>query len=70
MSRTSAVGVYIKDSMKVSSAAMPDYNSPEYVQSSSRSAYPDSGIRDGYEYLYLGIPFDNAVVANLGDAEL
>lgn len=70
VSRTSAVGVSIKDSMKVSSAAMPDYNSPEYVQSSSRSAYPDSGIRDGYEYLYLGIPFDNAVVANLGDAEL
>ena len=35
----------------------------EYVQSSNRSAYPDSGIQDGYEYEYLGIPFDNAVTA-------
>ena len=33
----------------------------EYVKSSSRSAYPDSGEQDGYEYEYLGIPFDNAV---------
>lgn len=36
----------------------------EYVQSSSRSAYPDSGTQDGYEYEYLGIPFDNAVTAS------
>lgn len=35
----------------------------EYVQSSSRSAYPDSGNQDGYEYEYLGVPFDNAVTA-------
>lgn len=35
----------------------------EYVQSSSRSDYPDSGLQDGYEYEYLGIPFDNAVGA-------
>lgn len=34
-----------------------------YVQSSSRSAYPDSGEQDGYKYKYLGIPFDNAVGA-------
>lgn len=33
----------------------------EYLQSSTRSAYPDSGTQDGYEYEYLGIPFDNAV---------
>lgn len=33
----------------------------EYLQSSNRSAYPDSGTQDGYEYEYLGIPFDNAV---------
>ena len=37
------------------------YTDWEYVQSSSRSAYPDSGEQDGYEYEYLGIPFDNAV---------
>lgn len=35
----------------------------EYLQSSNRSAYPDSGVQDGYEYEYLGIPFDNAVTA-------
>lgn len=32
----------------------------EYLQSSDRSAYPDSGVQDGYEYQYLGIPFENA----------
>ena len=35
----------------------------QYVQSSDRNAYPDSGEQDGYEYEYLGIPFDNAVGA-------
>lgn len=35
----------------------------DYVQSTDRNAYPDSGISGDYEYLYLGIPFDNAVNA-------
>ncbi len=35
----------------------------QYVQSSDRNAYPDSGTSGGYEYEYLGIPFDNAVTA-------
>lgn len=35
----------------------------QYLQSSTRSAYPDSGTSGGYEYKYLGIPFDNAVTA-------
>ena len=35
----------------------------EYIQSSDRSAYPDSGEQDGYEYQYLGIPFENAATA-------
>lgn len=35
-----------------------------YLQSSNRNAYPDSGITDGYEYMYLGRPFDNAILAN------
>lgn len=34
-----------------------------YLYSSNRSAYPDSGEQDGYEYEYLGIPFENAVGA-------
>ena len=36
---------------------------PEYVQSPDRSAYPDSGEQGGYEYQYLGIPFENAATA-------
>ncbi len=35
----------------------------EYVQSSDRYTYPDSGESGDYEYSYLGIPFDNAVNA-------
>nr|DAG35497.1 MAG TPA: hypothetical protein [Bacteriophage sp.] len=35
----------------------------EYLQSSTRSAYPDSGTQDGYEYEYLGVPLDNAVTS-------
>ena len=31
----------------------------EYIRSSDRSAYPDSGEQDGYEYQYLGVPFEN-----------
>lgn len=43
-----------------SSIQMGDW---QYVQSSNRSAYPDSGMQDGYEYEYLGVPLDNAVTA-------
>lgn len=32
----------------------------EYVLSDNRDTYPDSGIENGYEYQYLGIPFENA----------
>ena len=35
----------------------------EFVRSSDRNAYPDSGESDGYEWKYLGVPFDNAVTA-------
>lgn len=35
----------------------------EYLRSSERNAYPDSGTSDSYEYEYLGIPFENAVTA-------
>ena len=32
----------------------------DYIFSTDRDAYPDSGIQNGYEYHYLGIPFENA----------
>lgn len=34
----------------------------EYLYSTDRNAYPDSGTVDGVEYKYLGIPLENAVV--------
>lgn len=34
----------------------------EYLWSTDREAYPDSGIQDGYEYQFLGIPFENSVL--------
>lgn len=51
-------GVYSVTSEYVSTPTIGDW---EYLHSPNRSAYPDSGIQDGYEYEYLGIPFDNAV---------
>ena len=44
----------------VSSKQKYVYGEWEYVQSSDRHTYPDSGEQNGYEYQYLGIPFDNA----------
>lgn len=35
----------------------------DYVHSSDRNAYPDSGESDGLEWRYLGVPFENAVTA-------
>lgn len=35
----------------------------QYLRSSNRNAYPDSGTQDGYEYEYLGVPFQNIVSA-------
>ena len=33
----------------------------EYLHSTNRKAYSDSGTVSGYEYQYLGIPFDNSI---------
>lgn len=60
VSRASMVGVTIEGVYTVSSISSVNYDNPEYVQSSNRHTYPDSGEQDGYEYQYLGIPFDNA----------
>ena len=59
--RDSGTGYFVNGmAAKVSIATQygEDY---EYVKSSDRHTYPDSGEQDGYEYEYLGIPFDNAV---------
>lgn len=35
----------------------------EYVRSNDKNEYPDSGESGGYEYQYIGVPFQNAVTA-------
>ena len=55
--------VYIDGAELIGHAQGYTYGSAELVNSSDRNAYPDSGNQDGYEYEYLGIPFDNAVTA-------
>lgn len=45
------------ETLKISETPMPD--SWKYLQSYDRFAYPDSGEQDGYEYQYLGVPFEN-----------
>lgn len=39
------------------------YGEWELLFSTNRSAYPDSGVVDGYEYEYLGVPFDKLPTA-------
>ena len=36
----------------------------EYVQSNNRNAYPDSGESSGYEYEYIGVPFEKLPAAS------
>lgn len=43
-------------SQQVTTPTIGDWS---YLQSSNRNAYPDSEIVDGYEYVYLGKPYEN-----------
>lgn len=55
-------GIYMSNGYTVTAKYVSnEAGSWQYVYSSNRNAYPDSGTQDGYEYEYLGIPFDNAV---------
>lgn len=38
-----------------------------YVQSNDRTAFPDSGEQDGYNYTYLGVPLANAALLKISD---
>ena len=51
--------VYASAIKTVSTEYTEEIGDWEYIQSSDRSAYPDSGEQDGYEYQYLGVPFEN-----------
>lgn len=46
----------------VTSRTVYQYGDWEYVQSNDRNAYPDSGTSGGYEYQYLGVPFNNTLL--------
>lgn len=47
----------------ITSQHFDDIGNWQYIQSSNRNAYPDSGIVDNVEYEFLGRPLDNAVAA-------
>ena len=46
---------------KATAVLVPIVGEWEYIKSADRSAHPDSGVQAGYEYQYLGVPFENAV---------
>lgn len=50
----------ITDIQHFETKLVDDSSAPEYIFSDDRSAYPDSGEQNGYEYQFLGIPFENA----------
>ena len=63
---TSRYSLYFSngDVTVVSSVATPGYTDWEYLQSNNRNAYPDSGSSGGYEYDYIGVPFEKLPVAS------
>ncbi len=56
--RITSPGLKVITSQTVTTQTIGDWS---YLQSSDRNAYPDSGITDGYEYVYLGKPYENFV---------
>lgn len=53
-----------KQAYKVTSSETIEYGNWEYVQSNNRNTYPDSGESGGYEYDYIGVPFDKLPMAS------
>lgn len=56
-----AAYVFLSNCSRVTS--MLKEGTSTYLRSADRNAYPDSGIVDGIEYRFLGMPLDNAVGA-------
>lgn len=61
--RRYASGQYIVEIYAATANLVTVRGEPEYLTSNDRNAYPDGGVHDGYEYEYLGVPFENAVTA-------
>lgn len=51
------------DYISIDITAMPKKGEWEYLQSNDDDAYPHSGESGGYEYEYLGVPFENAATS-------
>lgn len=34
----------------------------EFIKSTNRNEFPDSGVSDGYEYEYIGVPFEHLIL--------
>ena len=58
MSGGSSVYVYLENAKKIS--VLKNTGHWEEVRASTDDAYPNSGIHDGYEYVALGMPLENA----------
>ena len=58
MSGGSSVYVYLENMKKIS--VLKNTGPWEEVRASTDDAYPNSGIDDGYEYIALGMPLENA----------
>lgn len=54
----SSVYVYLENAKKIS--VLKNTGHWEEVRASTNGAYPNSGIHDGYEYVALGMPLENA----------
>lgn len=54
---------YFTNTKNITSKFVEEIGEWEYIQSSNKETYPDSGISGGYEYQFLGVPFDNAVTS-------
>ena len=52
---------YQKTTQSYSVTSQLAFGDWEYVQSTSSSTYPQSGEQDGYEYVFLGAPFQNII---------
>ena len=50
---------------KTKSVSVYDNAVQDFVRSTNRNAYPDSGSSGGYEYQYCGVPFYNASQAHV-----
>lgn len=53
-------GVVFTNQTKITSEYRENIGEYEYVSSTNRNAYPDSGTLNGFTYTYLAIPFENA----------